>query len=183
MVGLSTTGPTIYFQLVVVKTYKVGLLVNLNLTSPKSYYYEMKLVLVVCVIIFITGCASTPQEEVEQLDVTHPNYSTIECREARSIALQYDPKIAERMGAGFLLGLLGPVGIGLAVATDVAQNQKGEAVINELKLQCEGEPRESSQGDKDSLTVRLNILKDLLTKELITQEEYDQLRARALAEF
>ena len=87
------------------------------------------------------------------------------------------------MGAGFLLGLLGPVGIGLAVATDVAQNQKGEAVINELKLQCGGEPRASSQGDKDSLTVRLNILKDLLTKELITQEEYDQLRARALAEF
>ena len=144
----------------------------------------MKLIPIVFVIIFLTGCASTPQEEVEQLNTNHPNYSTVECREARSIALQYDPKIAERMmGGGILLGLLGPVGVGLTVATNVAQNKKRELVINELKLQCEGEPRVTSQGDKDSLTVRLNILKDLLTKELITQEEYDQLRARALAEF
>ena len=141
----------------------------------------MKLPLIFFLIIFITGCASTPQEEVEQLDTNHPNYSTVECREARSIALQYDPKIAGRMGTGLLLGTLGPVGIGLAVATDVAQNQKGKAVINELKLQCEGEPRVPSE-DEDSLTVRLMILKDLLTKELITNEEYTQLRERALEE-
>ena len=141
----------------------------------------MGLIFLIFLIIFINGCASTPQEEVEQLDLSHPNYSTVECREARSIALQYDPKIAGRMGAGLLLGTLGPVGIGLAVATDVAQNQKGKAVINELKLQCEGEPRVPSEGE-DSLAVRLTILKDLLTKELITVEEYDQLRARALKE-
>ena len=141
----------------------------------------MKLILIIFLVIFITGCASTPQEEVEQLDTNHPNYSTVECREARSIALQYDPKIAGRMGTGLLLGTLGPVGIGLAVATDVAQNQKGKAVINELKLQCEGEPRVPSEGE-DSLTVRLKILKDLLTKELITNEEYTQLRERALEE-
>ena len=141
----------------------------------------MKILIIVFLIVFITGCASTPQEEVEQLDTNHPNYSTVECREARSIALQYDPKIAGRMGTGLLLGTLGPVGIGLAVATDVAQNQKGKAVINELKLQCEGEPRVPSE-DEDSLTVRLMILKDLLTKELITNEEYTQLRERALEE-
>ena len=141
----------------------------------------MKLILIIFLVISITGCASTPQEEVEQLDTNHPNYSTVECREARSIALQYDPKIAGRMGTGLLLGTLGPLGIGLAVATDVAQNQKGKAVINELKLQCEGEPRVPSEGE-DSLTVRLMILKDLLTKELITNEEYTQLRERALEE-
>ena len=141
----------------------------------------MKLVLFVLLVIIVTGCASTPQQEVEQLDTAHPNYSTVECREARSIALQYDPKIARRMGTGLLLGTLGPVGIGLAVATDVKQNQKGQAVINELKLQCEGDPRTSSKGE-DSLTVRLTILKDLLTKELVTEDEYNQLRERALQE-
>ena len=141
----------------------------------------MKLVLFVLLVIIVTGCASTPQQEVEQLDTAHPNYSTVECREARSIALQYDPKIAGRMGTGLLLGTLGPVGIGLAVATDVKQNQKGQAVINELKLQCEGDPRTSSKGE-DSLTVRLTILKDLLTKELVTEDEYNQLRERALQE-
>ena len=141
----------------------------------------MKLPLIFFLIIFITGCASTPQEEVEQLDLSHPNYSTVECREARSIALQYDPKIAGRMGMNILLGTLGPVGIGIAVATNSAQNQKGKAVINELKLQCEGEPRVPSEGE-DSLTVRLKILKGLLTKELITNEEYTQLRERALEE-
>tara|TARA_B100001027_G_C16205145_1_gene302426 strand:+ start:362 stop:790 length:429 start_codon:yes stop_codon:yes gene_type:complete len=141
----------------------------------------MKLILIIFLVIFITGCASTPQEEVEQLDTNHPNYSTVECREARSIALQYDPKIAGRMGMNILLGTLGPVGIGLAVATNSAQSKKGKAVINELKLQCEGEPRVPSEGE-DSLTVRLMILKDLLTKELITNEEYTQLRERALEE-
>ena len=111
MVGLSTTGPTIYFQLVVVKTYKVGLLVNLNLNFTKSYYYEMKLVLVVFVIIFITGCASTPQEEVEQLDVTHPNYSTIECKFDQ---LRYSMilKLLNEWVLVSLLGFLGPNGIG-----------------------------------------------------------------------
>ena len=142
----------------------------------------MKILIIVFLIIFVTGCASTPQKEVEQLDTTHPNYSTIECREARSIALQYDPKNAERLGMGFLLGFLGPVGIVMAVATDADQYQKGEAVINELKLQCAGEPRVSSGEENDPLSVRLTILKDLLTKELITEEEYNQLRARALEE-
>ena len=141
----------------------------------------MKLPFILFLIIFVSGCASTPQEEVEQLDLSHPNYSTVECREARSIALQYDPKIAGRMGMNILLGTLGPVGIGLAVATNSAQSKKGKAVINELKLQCEGDPRAPSEGE-DSLAVRLTILKDLLTKELITVEEYDQLRARALKE-
>ena len=90
----------------------------------------MRLIFIIFLIIFINGCASTPQEEVEQLDLSHPNYSTVECREARSIALQYDPKIAGRMGMNILLGTLGPVGIGIAVATNSAQSKKGKAVIN-----------------------------------------------------
>ena len=142
----------------------------------------MNILRIIFTLLLLNGCASTPQEEVGELDTNHPNYVTIECREARSIALQYDPKVAERMGAGFLLGLLGPVGIGLAVAVDINENEKGEAVVNELKLQCEGEPRLASGKEKDSLGVRLTILKDLLAKELITDEEYDQLRERAIAE-
>ena len=63
----------------------------------------------------------------------------------------------------------------------LAEGSKGQAVINELKFQCEGDPRISSKGE-DSLTVRLTILKDLLTKELVTEDEYNQLRKRALQE-
>ncbi len=83
---------------------------------------------------------------------------------------------------GFLLGFLGPVGLVMAVATDAHRNQKGEAVVNALKLQCADEPRASSGEKNNPLSVRLTILKDLLTKELITEEEYNQFRARALEE-
>ena len=142
----------------------------------------MKLFLVIFLIIFVSGCATTPQQEVNELDTDHPNYSSVECREARSIALQYDPRVAERVGSGMLLGLLGPIGIGLAAAGDVTEFQRVEAITNELKLQCEGEPRAPSDDGKDSLSVRLSILKGLLTKELITEEEYNLLRERALEE-
>ena len=142
----------------------------------------MKIFFVIFLVIFVSGCATTPQQEVKELNTTHPNYSSIECREARSIALQYDPKVAERMGAGFLLGFLGPIGVGLAVSSDVSQNKKRVAVINELKRQCEGEPRASTENSKDPLSVRLFILKDLLTKELITEGEYNLLREKALEE-
>ena len=75
-----------------------------------------------------------PQQEVGQLDTTHLNYSTIECREARSIALHYDPKNAERLGIGLLLGFLGPVGLVMAVATDAERYQKGEAISMHLNF-------------------------------------------------
>ena len=123
-----------------------------------------------------------PQQEVGQLDTSHLNYSTIECREAHLIVLQYDPKNAERLGIGLLLGFLGPVGLVMAVATDAERYQKGEAIVNALKLQCVGEPRASSGEENNPLSARLTILKDLLTKELIPEDEYNQFRARALEE-
>jgi len=147
-----------------------------------SYTNLVKLFFVVFLTILVSGCASTPQQEVTELNTSHPNYSSIECREARLIALQYDPKVAERMGTGFLLGFLGPIGLGLAVSSDVSENKNRLAVIDELKLQCEGDPRVSTEESKDPLSVRLFILKDLLTKELITEKEYNLLREKALEE-
>ncbi len=94
--------------------------------------------------------------------------------------MQYDPKNAERLSIGLLLGFLEPVGLVMAVATDAGRYQKGGAIVNALKLQCTGEPRASSGEENNPLSVRLTILKDFLTKELTTEDEYDKLRANAL---
>ncbi len=136
------------------------------------------------IIFGVVGCAVSPQETVSELDKSHPNYNTVECREARNIALQYDEKVAQRMGMGMLTGLLlGPVGIGLSAAADVREKQTQDALIDELKSQCTGEPRAISEDNsKNALETRLRILKGLLEDNLIAEDEYEKLRNRAIEE-
>ena len=132
--------------------------------------------------IFLLSCASTPQEEVSSLDTSHPNYSTVECREARKIALVYDSNMAGRMGLGLALGLLtGPIGFIPALWADLDQEKKSQAVVKELKLQCTGEPRVVAEGAKaDPLETRLLLVKKLYDDELIDEDEYTELRKKAL---
>lgn len=132
--------------------------------------------------IFLLSCASTPQEEVSSLDTSHPNYSTVECREARKIALVYDSNMAGRMGLGLALGLLtGPIGFIPALWADLDQEKKSQAVVKELKLQCTGETRVVAEGTKaDPLETRLFLVKKLYDNGFIDEDEYTELRKKAL---
>ena len=132
--------------------------------------------------IFLLSCVSTPQEEVSSLDTSHPNYSSVECREARKIALVYDRKVAGSMGLGLALGLFaGPIGFIPALWADLDQEKKSEAVVKELKLQCAGETRVVAEGTKaDPLETRLLLVKKLYDDELIDEDEYIELRKKAL---
>ena len=138
--------------------------------------------LIIIATIFLLSCASTPQEEVSSLNTSHPNYSSVECREARKIALVYDRKVASSMGLGFALGLFaGPIGFIPALWADSSQAKKSEAVVKELKLQCTGKTRVVAEGTKvGPLETRLLLVKELYDNEFIDEDEYTELRQKAL---
>ena len=93
----------------------------------------------VCTGVLAAGCAAEPQKTVNELDSKNPNYSTPECMEARKVALQYDDNVAGRAGIGIGLGLLlGPFGLPIARAVDASQNDKREAINEEVRKHCAG---------------------------------------------
>ena len=90
--------------------------------------------------------------------------------------------MAGRMGLGLALGLLtGPIGFIPALWADLDQEKKSEAVVKELKLQCTGETRVVAEGNEaDPLETRLILVKKLYDDKLIDEDEYNDLRNKAL---
>ncbi len=90
------------------------------------------------VLSVLAGCATVqPQQAVSQLDTRTEKYETADCRAARDVALAYDDNRGIRVGVGIGLGLfLGPFGIPVAIAVDMHQKQKRDAVLNELTRHC-----------------------------------------------
>ena len=136
----------------------------------------------------LAGCATTvtPQQAVGQLDQRGEKYSTQECAQARQIAMTYDDNTSGRMGLGLGLGLLlGPFGIPFAIWADSSQADKRNAVLGELKKQCEGSlPRMQQAADtqpkRTDTQVRLDLLLELKSKGLLTEAEFEAKRKQLI---
>lgn len=134
-----------------------------------------KIGIVFTCVLSLVGCASTvtPHQAVNQLDQKAEKYETQECRNARQIALTYDDNVSGRMGLGLGLGLLlGPFGLPFAAAADSSQADKRNAVLSELKKHCEGSLPKEAVTSKSDLQIKLELLEDLKTKGLLTEEEH-----------
>jgi hypothetical protein len=135
---------------------------------------------------FLTACATSPHQAVQALDPSAEKYGTQECAQARQIALTYDDNVGGRIGLGLGLGLLlGPFGLPFAFAADASQATKRNAVLAQLKSHCEGnltpEQRQArsspdSAPKKSDAVVRLELLQELRTKGLLTEEEFEKKR-------
>jgi hypothetical protein len=135
----------------------------------------MRNILIGLTVLSLVGCATTvtPQQAVNQLDQRGEKYDSQECRGARQIALTYDDNVSGRMGLGLGLGLLlGPFGIPFAVMADSSQADKRNAVLAELKKQCEGAFTSNRGPAKSDLQVKIELLEDLKSKGLLTDAEY-----------
>jgi hypothetical protein len=149
-------------------------------------------VLIASVVVAVTGCATVqPQQAVQSLDTSSPRYEMQDCRQARQIAMEYDDNVAGRVGVGLGLGLLlGPLGVPLAIAVDANQANKRNAVLEELKRHCEGEPTAEEQRLTTVAQVgvtsssisdaqrRLQLLRELRDKGLLSEAEFEEQRKK-----
>lgn len=93
--------------------------------------------LVLACIGTLSACASKPQVTLGKLDNVDPKFNSPECLDIRGRALTYDDKVGERVAVGLVTGLLlGPFGIPIAAAADVAQDQERKAFNREITLRC-----------------------------------------------
>ena len=99
-----------------------------------------KLLLSLVGVTLLTACAPGPKAMSADY-VEDPKYNTQECKDMRQKALEYNDRVLSRMGAGVGLGLLlGPFGLPLAAAGDVAQNEERKAWSREVHLACSSDP-------------------------------------------
>ena len=90
------------------------------------------------------------------------------------------------MGLGLGLGLLlGPFGLPFAIAADMSQSEKREAILAELRKHCEGDLALTSglvagatgfSPQSGDVVAKLEVLKDLKTKGLLSEDEYTARR-------
>ena len=145
-----------------------------------------KSICLLSVVALLSACATSPHQAVQDLDPKAERYSTQECAQARQIALTYDDNVGGRVGLGLGLGLLlGPFGLPFAFAADASQAGKRNAVLAQLKTHCEGsltpeqrEARKSPEATpkRSDAVVRLELLQELKSKGLLTEEEFEKKR-------
>lgn len=88
----------------------------------------------------IAGCAKNPKTLTVDY-VNDPKFNTVECKEIRKKALEYNDQVLGRTATGVGLGLLlGPLGIPLAAMGDLAQNEERKSWNREIHLACSSEP-------------------------------------------
>jgi hypothetical protein len=96
---------------------------------------------VLMVAALVSGCATTPQRAVGQLDQADARYYSEECIRARHQALHFDDnRIYTRIGTGLAASLLGPFGLPLTIGADVYQNDQRKQMNGELARQCNSTP-------------------------------------------
>lgn len=134
-----------------------------------------RLVAALCALS-LAGCSTiAPYEAVGKLDKTGQRYDTLECRQARLLALNYDDNVGGRVGVGVTAGLfLGPFGLPLAAAVDAEQAKKRDAVLDELRRSCEGPHADVLPRQRvDRL---LSMLAELQSHNVLTPSEFELKR-------
>ena len=103
--------------------------------------FLMRILLIMAIAALgLVGCAQNPKE-VSKNYTSDVKYNTANCQAMRRKALDYNDRVLGRMGTGLALGVfLGPFGIPLVAAGDIAQNNERKAWSREVHLACSSEP-------------------------------------------
>lgn len=87
----------------------------------------------------VAGCATTPSNYAATLSTKDPKWRSKQCEQVRTRALAYEDKEKEtrKLAPGLLLG---PYGIGIALAIKEHQQKQRKLLARDLHLQCSSQP-------------------------------------------
>jgi len=87
----------------------------------------------------IAGCASPPADYAAQLSRQDPKWRSPECQQIRAAAVNY--QAGEKKTIGVATGmLLGPYGVGIALAGKDNRDKKRALFNREMHLRCSSKP-------------------------------------------
>lgn len=89
--------------------------------------------------IATAGCETVPAEYATALSSQDPKWQTTQCQQMRAAAARYDADVPNTfpLHQGVLLG---PYGIGIAVAGMEHREKKRKEFVREMHLQCSSQP-------------------------------------------
>lgn len=87
----------------------------------------------------ISGCATSPTNYAATLSTKDPKWRSKQCQQVRATALAFEAKEKEtrKLAPGLLLG---PYGLGLALAIKEHQDKQRKQIARDMHLRCSSQP-------------------------------------------
>ncbi|CAN7626386.1 hypothetical protein [Aminobacter sp. LjRoot7] len=94
-------------------------------------------------MLAVAGCASQPVDHATTLSPQDPKWRSAECAQARAAAANYAASEKETMSVSAGL-LLGPYGLGIAMAGKQHQAKMRKQFARDMHLKCSSKPLPAS---------------------------------------
>lgn len=87
----------------------------------------------------VSGCATSPTNYAATLSTQDPKWQSRQCEQVRATAQAFEAKVREtrKLAPGLLLG---PYGIGLALAIKEHQDKQSKQIARDMHMQCSSQP-------------------------------------------
>lgn len=87
----------------------------------------------------VSGCATSPTNYATTLSTKDPKWQSKQCEQIRATALTYEAKEKEnrKLAPGLLLG---PYGIGIALAIKEHQDKQRKQIARDMHIRCSSQP-------------------------------------------
>jgi hypothetical protein len=93
----------------------------------------------VLLMALVSGCAASPTKYAATLSTKDPKWRSKQCQQVRSTALAFEAKEKEtrKLAPGLLLG---PYGIGIALAIKEHQDKQRRQIARDMHMRCSSQP-------------------------------------------
>ncbi|PLP58747.1 hypothetical protein CYK37_13860 [Mesorhizobium loti] len=93
----------------------------------------------VLLVALISGCATSPTNYAATLSTKDPKWRSKQCEQIRTTALAFEAKEKEtrKLAPGLLLG---PYGIGIALAIKEHQDKQRKQIARDMHMRCSSLP-------------------------------------------
>lgn len=87
----------------------------------------------------VSGCAASPTNYATTLSTKDPKWRSKQCQQVRATALAFEAKEKEtrKLAPGLLLG---PYGIGIALAIKEHQDKQRRQIARDMHMRCSSQP-------------------------------------------